>query len=251
MHKILLGKHKTLIQIVSLLSVFAFTSGVFAASAQFSSIVPSGKVIIYDNGQRVGELTAEAPLPEGKLLETQGKCGVKMDSLYLVAADKSTFGVKTQNTDKLLAVKNGRVYFAISSLPGVLEFTTPSGAIVVKEVMLNASADTNLLKGYIQVTDKEAEIAVIEGGSMIVATADGEKKITSGNRMLLAATNLGATGGTAAGTQEASTMNWTPPWIFGGVLAFVGLAAILGNNTGGGGTFVPAGPDTSSPITPQ
>jgi hypothetical protein len=166
--------------------------------------------------------------------------------------DKSTFGVKTKDTDKMLAVKNGRVYFAISSLPGALEFTTPRGGILVKQVMINASTDTNLLKGYVQVTDKEAEIGIIEGGSMIVATADGEKKITSGNRMLLAASNLEGTGGTATGTEDSNSKSWAPAWVFGGLLAFVAGAAVLGNNTSSD-TFVYAGgtpPDTGSPIKP-
>ena len=250
MHRILWGKHRALIQFVSLLSIFTFTSGVFAASAQFASVIPSGKVTVYDKGQRVGELTAEAPLPEGKLLQTQGKCGVKMDSLYLVATDKSTFGVKTKDTDKMLAVKNGRVYFAISSMPGALEFTTPLGEILVKQVMINASADTNLLKGYIQVSDEQAEIGVIEGGSMIIATADGEKKITSGNRMLLAASNLGATGGAASGATEGATASWLPWAIGGGLLVLITGGLILGNNTGDGDTFVPTGPGTGSPTTP-
>lgn len=215
-------------QIISICCAVLFAGSGFAAALGGARIIPNGKVAVYDGSTKVAELTAESPLPEGKLLKTEGKCGVKMDSLYLVGADQSTMMVRAPESGRQVVVQEGRVYFGITALPQPMALVTPRGAVMVQQVLLKASANNSLLKGYVSVTEETAEIGVIDGGSMIISTADGEKKIDSGHRFILAQAKVP--------TEEKKDDYASPPPFFlgsGGVVAgsIVTLAAIplIGN----------------------
>lgn len=184
---------------IAVFIVILFTTTSFAASIGISRIIPNGKVFVYDGNRKTGELNAEAPLPEGKTLKVEGNCGVKMETLYLAATDKSVFAVNSQGPDRNLVVKEGKIFFGINAMPHPLSFVTPRGMVVAQQVILQAAAPSGLLKGYVSVMDKQAEIGVIEGGSMIISTADGEVKIDAGNRFLLAQANV--PGGQGPGPQ--------------------------------------------------
>ena len=89
-------KSKSCMKAVVTIVLLAFATAGFASGLHPARIIPTGKVFVYQAGKQVGELSAEAPLPEGYLLACDGKCGVKMDGLYWVAADKSLFSVTTK-----------------------------------------------------------------------------------------------------------------------------------------------------------
>lgn len=176
-----------------------------ASDLNSGRIIPTGKVLIYRGDQQVGELTAEAPFPEGALLACDGDCAVRMNDLLLVGADKSEFSVTTKAFSRELLVRKGTVYFALSKLPRSLVFVTPNGAVTTQQLILNAAADGGLLKGYVAVSGESAEIGVIDGGSVLVSTDAGEMTIQSGKKIILAqAAETTATGAAAAQTGAAA-----------------------------------------------
>lgn len=176
---------KAFIFIVIIVLIAVPTSGL-ALDLNSGRIIPTGKVSIYRGDQQVGELTAEAPFPEGALLACDGECAVRMNDLVLVGADKSEFSVTTKAFSRELLVREGTVYFALSELPRSLVFVTPNGAVTAQQLILNAAADRSLLKGYITINEESAEIGVIDGGSVLVSTDAGEKTIQSGKKIILA-----------------------------------------------------------------
>ena len=227
-----------------------FSTSAWASNFDSARIMPGEKVSIYRGDRQVGELTAEAPFPDGALLFCDGDCAVRMDDLMLVGADQSKFSVTTRANSRELQVRNGTVYFALSKMPRSLVLVTPKGAVTIQQVMLNAAADGGLLKGYVDVTAESSEIGVIEGGSVLVSTAAGEGTIPSGNKMVLA--QMGE--GQVPGAQDDSSddpSGGTPLWIpiGGGIVAgAVPLIAALatdsddGGGGGGGGSASPAAP---------
>jgi hypothetical protein len=234
---------KTLI--VAILVVFS--TSVLAANFDSARIMPGEKVSIYRGDRQVGELTAEAPFPDGALLACDGECAVRMDDFLLVGADKSLFSVTTEANSRELQVRNGTVYFALSKMSRSLVFVTPKGAVTVQQLILNAAADGGLLKGYVEVSGESSEIGVIEGGSVLVSTAAGETTIPSGNKIVIAQTDEGQVPGAqdAASDDRRGGAGWIP-LVVGGTLAGaapIALSlAIDDSDGGGGGTVSPASP---------
>jgi hypothetical protein len=231
--------------IVTVLVVFSTSA--LAANFGSARIMPGEKVLIYRGDQQVGELTAEAPFPDGALLACDGKCAVRMDGFLLVGADKSLFSVTTLANSRELQVRNGTVYFALSKMPHSLVFVTPKGVLTTQQLILNAAADGDLLKGYVAVTGESTEIGVIEGGSMLVSTVEGETTIQSGNKLVLAQTEGQAPKG--EGTEppdetENKGAGWIPFAVGGTVAGAVPLAFALATDSdgGGGGSASPATP---------
>ena len=68
-------------------------------------INPKGKVTLFDGSQKVGEYTSESPLPEGKFISCDDRCGVKMKDLFLVALSDSLFSVQSQDYNRDLGKK--------------------------------------------------------------------------------------------------------------------------------------------------
>jgi hypothetical protein len=183
--------NQTKFKVVAIFALMAFVSTTFASGLSVGRIIPKGKVTLYQGKQKVGEFSSEAPFPEGALLSVQGECGVKMNDLYLVAIDKSLFSVKTDPDFRKLAVKNGTVFFALSAMPHILVFQTPDGVITTHRILLNAAAQSGLLKGYVSVTDAITRVGVVEGGSILLSVGDGEtKKINAGQELRLAQAGL-------------------------------------------------------------
>jgi len=168
------------------LALIAFAVNGFGMQGNAGRIIPMGKVYMLKDGKTIGSYSSEAPLPENTLLKTEGDCAVKLSDLYLVAADKSQFAISNADTSRELRVKGGTVYFALSKLPQPMVFTTPEGFVTAQQVILNASTEKSILKGYVMVSEKGSEIGVIEGGSLLISTADGDKLVKAGNRILLA-----------------------------------------------------------------
>jgi len=178
--------HQTIKVCLVSVALIAFTVSGFAMQGDAGRIIPMGKVYMLKDGHTIGSYSSEAPLPENILLKAEGDCAVKLSDLYLVAADKSRFAISNADASRELRVKDGTVYFALSKLPQALVFTTPQGFVTAQQVILNASTEKSILKGYVAVSEKGSEIGVIEGGSLLISTADGDKLVKAGNRILLA-----------------------------------------------------------------
>ncbi|HEA69472.1 MAG TPA: hypothetical protein ENI07_22060 [Desulfobacterales bacterium] len=215
------------------LALIAFTVNGFGMEGNAGRIIPMGKVYMIKDGQTIGSYSSEAPLPENILLKTEGDCAVKLTDLYLVAVDKSQFAISNADTSRELRVKEGTVYFALSKLPQALVFTTPEGFVTVQQVILNASTEKSTLKGYVSVSKKGSEIGVIEGGSLLISTADGDKLVTAGNRIYLAQVVPGGAAGGAAGGAGAGTF---------GILGATAVFPLLGPAVTDEGPGSPAAP---------
>ena len=246
--------------------ILVFTSTGFSAGFPVGRILPKGKVTLFHGNQKVGEFRSEAPLPEDTLLSVQGECGVKLSHLYLVAIDQSLFSITTNNSSRTLFVQKGTVYFALSSTPYTLVFQTPDGVITTNEVMLQASSNDRLLKGYVYVEEGITRVGVLEGGSMLVTVADDKPRVVAaGQELRLAQADIfkeegkpekekpdetGKTGktdeadkagetektgeaGKAAKTTAAGGMSTTAKVLIGAV-AIAGIGAAAGGGGGGG-----------------
>ena len=174
------GKNKFGLKLLAIGLSLALAIPGLSSELKSARIYPMGKITIYDGDQRVGEFSKEAPLPEGFLIAADGKCGVKMEHIYLVAEDRSLFSVDTAAKLRKLLIKEGTVFFAVSRMSHSLSFITPSGSLAVLEILLNAATSSPHLKGYIAVKQNGSELGVIKGGSLIVATQQGEMIIESG-----------------------------------------------------------------------
>ncbi len=212
-------KTKNLLGLISFLCTVGFVGSSIAASIGTMQIIPEGKVYVYSGDQKIAELTAESPIPQGKILKVDGQCGVKLDSLYLVATDKSAISIRIKKSGQEIFVKKGKIYFGITDIQGPITLFTPKGGIVAQQVILKTSSQPSMLEGYIDVSEKVAEIGVTKGGAMIISTADGEKTINEGQRFLLAQAQVPVKSGVAAKASGVAAA---------GQLSGGTLAAILG-----------------------
>ena len=218
-------KTKNLICLISFFCIVGFVGSSIAASIGTMQIIPEGKVYVYSGDQKIAELTAESPIPQGKILKVDGQCGVKLDSLYLVATDKSALSIRIEKRGQEIFVKKGKIYFGITDIPGPITLFTPKGGVVAQQVILKTSSQPSMLEGYIDVSEKEAEIGVTNGGAMIISTADGEITINQGERFLLAQAQVPVKAGGAAKASGVAAAGQLSGGSIGPILAAtVGLA---------------------------
>ena len=241
------GRKKLGLKFLAIGLSFALAIPAFSSDLTSARIYPTGKITIYSGNQRVGEFNKEAPFPEGFLIAADGRCGVKMDNVYLVAEDKSLFSVASAANLRKLLIKEGTVYFAVTKNSPSLSFITPAGNLAVLEILLNAATDSPQLKGYVSVKQNGSELGIIKGGSMIVSTQQGEMMIESGQRLILAQADLdvGAPEETEAsdekkGQEEKAGQEEKPEMskntkIIVGVIAAAAVAGGIGALAGGGG----------------
>jgi hypothetical protein len=243
-------KHKVKFKIMTIFALLFFSSSAFSAGLSTDRILPKGKVTLYQEGQRIGQFASEAPLPEDTFISVQGECGVKMKNLFLVAADKSLFSITTAADSRKLTIKQGTVYFALSAMQHTLVFQTPDGAITTHEIMINASADAGLLKGYVSVLDGATKIGVFEGGSLVLIGNDGKAiRIKSGQELKLAQVDI------IPETTEEPAPTGVEEGVIGGISGqnmLIGLGVLVGVGglaaaAGGGGG---SGSGQASPSTP-
>jgi hypothetical protein len=245
---------------------FALVLPGFSSDFKSARIYPTGKITIYKGQQKVGEFNKEAPVPEGFLIAADGKCGVKMEDIYLVAEDRSMFSVATSTNLRELSIKEGTLYFAVSDMSRSLNFITPSGDLAVLDILLNAATDRQRLKGYVTVKPNGSELGVIEGGSMIVSTQQGETMLTSGQRIILSQADMdvGAPKDIEASdekeSQEATEGKVEKEEKVGmsknqkiivGAIGVVAVAAGVGALAGGGGGGGGGGGDDGGSISPS
>jgi len=224
---------------------FALVLPGFSSDFKSARIYPTGKITIYSGDRRVGEFSKEAPFPEGFLIAADGKCGVKMEHIYLVAEDRSLFSVVTSANPRKLLVKEGTIYFAISKMSHSLSFITPSGSVAVLDILLNAATVSAQLKGYVSVKQNSSELGIIKGGSMIVSTQKGEMMIESGQRIILAQADMDvgapeeAVKDEEAGREKKAGMSKNTKIILGavgGAVVIGGIGALAAGGGGGGGS---------------
>ena len=234
------------------LVVISFTFVGVTPAFSGSRIIPNGEVKVFKGDELVQVLKQEAPFPKGMRLSTVGKCGVRLQDLYLVANDGCTFGLDGNADRKDLRVEKGLIYFAITEETGQLAFLTPAGDFTTQQVRLNASATGSILKGYLDVGASEAKLGVLEGGSMVVATDGGIQEISTGKQIILAlADPIKKDGSKPIASKGADPIeeddDGIPATYFVGGAAFLGAAglAIANANRGGGG-----GPGPASPVNP-
>jgi len=238
---------RTKFNTIAIFALLAFASTTFASGLSVGRIIPKGKVTLFQGNQKIGEFSSEAPFPEGALLSVQGVCGVKMSDLYLLAIDKSLFSVTTDPDSRILAVKNGTVYFSLSSMPHTLVFHTPDGVVTTHQILLNASTESGLLKGYVSVADGITRIGVLEGGSMLLLVGDVKTmKINAFQELRFAQAGLfEEEGEEETKTEEEEEVE--PEGMSTGAKVGIGIAALAAIGaaaSGGGGGGVAASPSS-------
>ncbi|BBO75664.1 hypothetical protein DSCW_30810 [Desulfosarcina widdelii] len=248
-------KGKAISRLALALTVYMIGQSV-AVWAGSDRIYPTGKVTLLRGDRTVGVYTREAPLPNGTILSTQGRCGIKLNDLYLVAEDQCVFSINTTGRQRHLFIRQGSVYFKTRGMKHTLTLFTPNGAISVQRIRLNAGFDDAFLKGYISVSDERSELGVAEGGSMDVFTDDGLMTIPAGKKIILAQADmdigLPEEEPPAAREPPETEKGWsTGTKVAVGTLGVGAVAGILmglggggggGDGGGGGGSVSPSAP---------
>jgi len=194
-----LRKHTFLAQAMVVFAFICFTAPCFAADPFAGGFLPTKKISFFNDGKKVGQFTAEAPLPWDTLVKCEGQTAVRMEHMIVVFEDGSSFTVSRTGNGDTLDLKTGIAYFTLKTLPEGLTFGTPQADVVTEMMVLNAATGDQLLKGYVKVGKSESELGVLEGGRLTVRTADGLQTINSGQRIILAQATLGGAGGGAIG----------------------------------------------------
>jgi len=193
----LIRKHPFVMQAMVVFAFLCFTAPGFAADPFAGRILPTKKVSFFNDGKKVGQYTAEAPLPWDTLVKCEGRTAVRMEQMYVVFDDGSSFILSRSGGGQTLDLKTGTAYFALKTLPEGLIFDTPQTPVVTEMMALNAATGDQLLKGYVKAGESESELGVLEGGRLMVRTADGQHTINSGQRIILAQAQLGAGAGSS------------------------------------------------------
>ncbi|MBW2707666.1 MAG: hypothetical protein JRD04_00005 [Deltaproteobacteria bacterium] len=95
--------------------------------------------------------------------------------MIVVFESDSSFVISRTGSGDILDLKTGIAYFTLKTLPDGLTFGTPQADVVTEMMVLNAATGNQLLKGYVKVGKSESELGVLEGGSLMVQTADGQQ----------------------------------------------------------------------------
>ncbi len=247
------------IKAVAFFLTFLMVSQSIAAFAGSDRIYPSNKVTLYRGDKKIGVYTKEAPLPDGSVILTDGRCAVKLDDLYLVGEDKSVFSITTSGRQRNLYIKQGIVYFRTSAMRRSFSFVTPAGLISVRMIRLNAGFGDQSITGYVAVTGTRSELGVAEGGSMDVLTEDGLMTIQSGRKIILAQADMDI--GLPEDEEPAAQLppEKKPEKSVGKTIGYGTLGAVLlagiglalgGGGGGGGGGDSSVGQSTVSPSAP-
>jgi len=178
-------KNTLILKVFVIFVSIAMTTVGFSASANSARVIPTGKVSIIKDNKVVGEFSKEGPLPEGAFLRCEAKCTVKLDDAYMVAEPDTLFSINQLANSNELMVREGTVYFFLSESSRPLEFNTPAGDASMSEVSLSKDE----LMGYVRVSGNQTEIGVIDGGTMMVETSNGEMAIPPGKQVTIALVN--------------------------------------------------------------
>lgn len=229
-----------------ILTALVFALSGIAVAADTGRIIPTGKVSVYHQDNKVDELRNEAPLPYDSLLVCQSKCAVRNGTLFFAAGDGASFSVSAPPQNNLVQFLEGKFYFSITDLPAPLVIKTPLEDITVQQVIFNAAAAGSKLDGYLFVEPGSVEIGVLEGGSMIISTSQLEQTIATGKKITIAQNDdsepvAAATGGEGAAQAGISKKTM----IIGGAIGAAAIIAVAALAGGGGGGGDDSPPDVS------
>jgi hypothetical protein len=196
-----------LVQGVVLLFVLALCGSAVAAGLDGARVLPEGKLNIFERNQKVGELSSEAPLPVGKMLQSSRKCGVRMEGIYLVSTENTKFSVRALSGGTDIFVEQGRLYFALGELGAPLSFSTPKDTANVESAVIEVSSGKFGVKGYLLCQDGRMEIGVMEGGKLVLVNSSGRQVLEPGQRVMVqnAQAALGEGGADAGRSEELQT----------------------------------------------
>jgi len=234
-----LVRKKGFVHLMAVLMVFSFSTWAMASGLTGARVIPSSNVTIYDGAKQIGVIGNEAPLPEGKILSSAEKFGVRLDGIYLVATEKTKVAISPISGGQDVFVQEGMVYFSIGAIKNILSFSTPQDSVTVQNVVVKASTSTPMVKGYVSFQNDQMEVAVLEGGQLMVVGANGQQIIEPGNKLMVQKAQSDLSGGGAGA---------------GGGLGGEGLA-VIGLTTGAAvGGFVLYNNwthDTTEPTSPS
>jgi hypothetical protein len=213
---------------------FAFVTAGFAAR-----IVPSTKVSIIKDGKVIGELSQEAPLPEGAILRCETRCAVKLDDVYMVAEPGTIFSVSPMANRHDVLVQQGNIYYLLNESSRPLHFDTPAGEATTRDFSMTDGE----LRAYVHVAGNYTEIGVIGGGSMTVATEAGEVPIATGKNITISLADSGKITD-AAGGPEGLSRNAKIGLGAAGAATVIGAGIAFASSGGGdgGGDGSPSSP---------
>ena len=221
-------KHRLLAQAMVVFAFVCFTAPGFAADPFAGRILPTQKVSFFTDGQKVAQYTVEAPLPWDTLVKCEGRTGVRINEMALMFEDGSSFMISRTEIGNELNIKSGTAYFAFATLPEGLTFAMPQGFVAPEIMLLNASPGNQMLKGYVKVDESASEVGVLEGGKLIVRTADGTKTINTGQRIILAQSKLDGKTAGAGGPAGGGGVGFSTGAIVGmSVFGLAGLAVLI------------------------
>ena len=228
-------------KIASVFVVIGFVFTGYALAVDTARIVPTGKVSVYRAQKKVDELSAEAPLPFDSLLLCSGECLVRMDSLYIVASDQSSFHATSPPQDNLIAFVKGFFYFSLTALSRQWVFKTPIEDFTIQQVLFQTAASGGRLDAYILVKDETTEIGVLQGGSLVITSSHGEHVVRPGNQITIAKVGPQPEMVEAATDEKGVRPRTIVIWGLVGAAAIAGAAALAG---GGGDNPPPASPSS-------
>jgi hypothetical protein len=175
-----------------------------------SRIIPSDKVKVYQDGRLIRVIKSETLLEPGLVFVPEGDCGLRMDNLFVVAKGGSKFSVLNGTAANHLKIEGGLIFFAANSNTGQVLLETPEGMIGIQQILIHASTNAPMLKGYVDVTGGETRFGILEGGSVVVSTPDGTRTVNSGKQIVLAQALIIKPDATTDAPQT-TTQDQTPP----------------------------------------
>ncbi len=172
---------------------------ILAGPATAARLIPTEKGSLIIDGKEISPFKSEMPLPEGKLITCKGSCLVQARNVQFVPRDQSVFALAETNGQHDLTVQSGRVDFAIGREARGLSFSIPGQTLQAEKKVLSAVGG-EVVRGYVSVTEKGAEI-VVQEGALQVATAEGSQLIEPNQPLVMAMDKNGKA--VAAGTAAA------------------------------------------------
>jgi hypothetical protein len=204
-------------RLVATAAIFTMTVATTTAGAATKGrIIPTDTVTFHKDGQVIAKFTEQAPINDSAMITCNKACSVRLDGMSLNVSGETTFAVRQDGESLNLYVKEGLAIFSVSNVTQQVSFYTPDGRYVKTEGFIAPASTTSAVKGYMNVTDTQAQIGIEQGG-MILATADGVQTIDPGYTYTIDLNALPATGA----IEESG--GWTTGQIAAGVVV-AGLA---------------------------
>ncbi|MDM8542134.1 hypothetical protein QUF90_13685 [Desulfococcaceae bacterium HSG9] len=213
--------------IVILILVLPATA--YGDNISIGRIYPTDKVSIYKHGEKVGEFSSEAPLPNGLLVSCRGKCTVKTDWITLEADDGGQFSITTDEFRRELYIKEGSFKYVLPALQSSNVLRTPC----VQGPFLPVPGKENL-KGRISVSLLSTEISLLTGTPLIISGPEGEVQIEPRKKALFSCSGplvtLTITDAIPAGVAGSSINPAVAAGAAGAMIAIPVIADILDND---------------------